>query len=47
MLITVFSNTNPFVESIDYQTKLVSINNSIGIEKSTIRMNIFVANLFP
>ncbi len=33
LLITVFSNTNSFAEPIDYQTEIVPISNSIGIEK--------------
>jgi len=40
LLITEFSNTNLFAELIDYQTKIIPICNSIGIEKSIIQMNI-------
>ncbi len=43
-LITRFSNTNLFAESIDYQTEIISINNSIEIENSTIQMNISAEN---
>ena len=36
LLITRFSNTNLFAESIDYQTEIIPINNSIGIKKPNI-----------
>ncbi len=44
LLITRFSNTNSFAESVDYQTKITPISNSIGIKKSTIQMNISADN---
>ena len=43
-LINKFSNTNLFTESIDYQTEIIPINNSIGIKKSNIQMNISAEN---
>ena len=46
LLIGVSFNTNSFTEPIDYQTKIITISNSIGIEKSTIQMNISVDNRF-
>ena len=42
LLIGVSFNTNSLTEPIDYQTKIITISNSIGIEKSTIQMNISV-----
>jgi len=47
LLITRFSNTNLFAESIDYQTEIIPINNSIEIKKSTIQMNISAENQLP
>ncbi len=44
LLITRFSNTNLFAEPIDYQTEITTIGNSLGIEKSTIQMNISADN---
>ncbi len=43
-LINKFSNTNLFTESIDYQTETIPINNSIGIKKPNIQMNISAEN---
>jgi len=43
-LINKFSNTNLFTESIDYQTEIIPINNSIGIKKPNIQMNISAEN---
>ncbi len=43
-LINKFSNTNLFTESIDYQTEIIPINNSIGIKKPDIQMNISAEN---
>ena len=34
------SNTNSFIEPIDYQPKIIPIRNSTEIEKFTIYMNI-------
>ena len=47
LLISGFSFTNSFAESIDYQTEIIPITNSIGIEKSTIQMNIPKDNQIP
>lgn len=47
LLISGFSFTNSFAESIDYQTEIIPINDSIGIEKSTIQMNIPKDNQIP
>jgi len=47
LLITVFSTTNSFAESIDYQTEIIPISNSIGIEESIIQMNIHTNNHLP
>ena len=44
LLINKFSNTNLFTESIDYQTEIIPINNSIGIKKPNIQMNISTEN---
>ncbi len=43
-LINKFSNTNLFTESIDYQIEIIPINNSIGIKKPDIQMNISADN---
>lgn len=47
LLVSGFSFTNSFAESIDYQTEIIPITNSIGIEKSTIQMNIPKDNQIP
>ncbi len=44
LFISVSSNTNSFAEQIGYQTKIIPISNSIGIEKSNIQMNISADN---
>ncbi len=47
LLITRFSNTNLFAESIDYQTEITPIGNSLGIEKSTIqRISLQITNFY-
>jgi len=40
LLTSISSNTNSFIEPIDYQLKIIPIRNSTEIEKSTIYMNI-------
>jgi hypothetical protein len=47
LLITIFSTTNSFAEPIDYQTEIIPINNSIGIDESIIQMNIPADNRLP
>ena len=47
LLILGFSNVNSFAESIDHQTEIIPINNSIGIEKSILEMNISTDNKLP
>ena len=47
LLISGFSFTESFAESIDYQTEIIPITNSIGIEKSTIQMSIPKDNQIP
>ena len=48
LLVIGFSTTNSFAEeSVDYQTEIIPINNSIGIEKSIIQMNIPENNQLP
>ncbi|QLH03659.1 hypothetical protein C5F47_08970 [Nitrosopumilus cobalaminigenes] len=46
MLIGNFSNSNSFATSIDLENKIILINNSIGIQKSIIQMNISHKNNF-
>lgn len=47
LLVIGFSNTNAFAESIYYQTELIPINHSMGIEQSIIHMNIPKNNQLP
>ena len=44
LLTSEFSNTNLSAETIDYQTKIIIVNNLIGIKKYFIQMNIFTGN---
>lgn len=44
---TVISNTNSFAESIESQTEITPINNSMGIEKTTLQMSISKDNKLP
>ena len=47
LIITGFSTMNSFAETIDYHTEITPINNSIGIEQSTIQMTINDGNQLP
>ena len=47
LLIGGFSNTNSFADPINFQNEIIPINNSIGIEKSIIQMNIPKENTHP
>ena len=47
ILITGFSTVNSFAEPIDYQTKIISINNFMGLETSIIQINISEENQLP
>ena len=44
---TVISSTNSFAEQIESQTKITPINNSMGIEKTTLQMHISYNNKLP
>jgi len=44
LLTSEFSNTNLSAETIDYQTKIIIVNNLIGTKKYSIQMNIFTGN---
>lgn len=44
---TVLANTNSFAEPIESQTQITPINNSIGIEKTTLQMHISKDNKLP
>ena len=44
---TVLSNTNSFAEPIESQTETTPINNSMGIEKTTLQMSISKDNKLP
>jgi hypothetical protein len=47
LLLTGFSNVNSFAEPIDYQTEIIPISSSIGLETSIIQMNIPEDNQLP
>ncbi len=48
ILFTSFSSTtNSFAEPIEFQTEITPINNSIGIEKTTLQMHISKDNTLP
>ena len=44
---TVIANANSFAESIESQTEITPINNSMGIEKTTLQMHISKDNKLP
>jgi len=44
---TVVANTNSFAEPIESQTQITPINNSMGIEKTTLQMHISKDNKLP
>ena len=44
---TVIANTNSFAEQIESQTEITPINNSMGIEKTTLQMYISNDNKLP
>ena len=44
---TVISNANSFAEPIESQTEITPINNSMGIEKTTLQMSISKDNNLP
>jgi hypothetical protein len=44
---TVISNANSFAEPIESQTEITPINNSMGIEKTTLQMSISNDNKLP
>ncbi len=44
---TIISNTNSFAEPIESQTEITPINNSMGIEKTTLQMYIPKDNKLP
>jgi len=44
---TILSNANSFAESIESQTEITPINNSMGIEKTTLSMYISKDNKLP
>ncbi len=43
---TIISNSNSFAEPIKSQTEIIPVNNSIGIEKTTLQMSISADNKF-
>ena len=47
LLTTVISNTNSFAEPIESQTEITPINNSMGIEKTTLHMYVSKDNKLP
>ena len=47
LLVGGFSHSNSFAESIVLENKIIPINNSIGIQKSIIQMNISQDNNLP
>ncbi len=47
LFITVISNANSFAEPIESQTEITPINNSMGIEKTTLQMYISKDNNLP
>ena len=47
LLTTVIANTNSFAELIESQTEITPINNSMGIEKTTLHMYIPKDNKLP
>ena len=47
LLITGFSNSNSFAESLNTENKINPINNSIGIQKSIIQIDILQNNNLP
>ena len=44
---TVLANTNSFAEPIESQTEITPINNSMGIEKTTLHMYVSKDNKLP
>ena len=44
---TVISNANSFAESIESQTEITPISNSMGMEKTTLQMSISKDNKLP
>ena len=44
---TVLTNSNSFAAQIDSHTEITPINNSIGLEKTTIQMHISENNKLP
>ena len=44
---TVIANANSFAEPIESQTEITPINNSMGIEKTTLQMHISKDNKLP
>ena len=44
---TVISNANSFAEPIESQTEITPINNSMGIEKTTLQMSVSKDNKLP
>jgi len=47
MLFTIMINTNSFAEPVESQTIITPINDSIGIEKTTLQMSISKDNKLP
>ena len=47
LLTTTIANTNSFAEPIESQTEVTPINNSIGIEKTTLHMYVSKDNKLP
>lgn len=47
LLTTVITNTNSFAEPIESQTEITPINNSMGIEKTTLHMYVSKDNKLP
>jgi len=47
LLTTVIANTNSFAEPIESQTEITPINNSMGIEKTTLHMYVSKDNKLP
>jgi hypothetical protein len=47
LLTTVIANTNSFAELIESQTEITPINNSMGIEKTTLHMYVSKDNKLP
>ena len=45
LIITGYYNINSFTDPINYETEIIPINNSTGIEKSNIQMNISTDNI--